>query len=690
VIAAVTTVTGQKAHEKDLELLVDVPTSLPQDLVGDPLRLGQIITNLVNNAVKFTEHGEVRLKAELLEQTGAKVKLQFSVLDTGIGVTPEQAARLFQPFTQADMTTTRRHGGTGLGLTICKRLVELLGGQIWLESEPGRGSTFFFTVWLGVSTTPGKGRALPERLPSLNVLVVDDNPAAREILTDALRGVTRHVDAAASGPEGIAAVRQHDGTTPYDVVFMDWRMPGVDGLQATWQIRHDTTLQHPPAIVMVTAFGREEVHQEAEELQVDGFLVKPVTASMLVDALAGIFAPAAPAAPDAGAMLGEEDAARLHGARLLVAEDNEINQQVITELLQGAGATVVLADNGRIAVERLAAGPFPPTFDLVLMDVQMPEMDGYQATTRIRADARLAALPIIAMTAHATIEERQRCLAVGMNGHVTKPIDPAVLFETIGHWLHPTPAAGPAAAGAAAAEVASGPEPGAGPSPAPRREPGPRTAAAPAIPELPPLAGLKVDEALARVGGNRGLYAQLLRRFVATEAAAATRLAACLLADDHAGAADLLHAVRGVAGNLGATALQDAAAELETGLAAAATPAQIAALQGRFASALEHLATQVRSALGSEPAPVTVAAVGSAAVADPVRTRAVVAQMRQLLANLDTAAGDCLSANRDLLCALLGAADFATFEQQVQDYAFEEALERLVSAARIHGVVDDQ
>jgi two-component system sensor histidine kinase/response regulator len=672
VISAVTTVTSQKAHEKGLELLVDVPSSLPQDLVGDPLRLGQVITNLVNNAIKFTEHGEVRLKAELLEQTGAKAKLQFSVRDTGIGVTPEQAARLFQPFTQADMTTTRRHGGTGLGLTICKRLVELLGGQIWLESDPGRGSTFFFTAWLGVNLTPGKGRVLPERLSALNVLVVDDNPAAREILADALRGVTRCVDAVASGPEGVAAVRQQDATTPYDVVFMDWRMPGVDGLQAARQIRQGAALQHPPAIVMVTAFGREEVHQEADELQVDGFLVKPVTASMLVDTLTGLFAPTAPVSVGAVPAADEAVAARLRGARLLVAEDNEINQQVIAELLESVGATVVLADNGRAAVDKLEAGPFPSTFDLVLMDLQMPEMDGYQATTRIRADPRFAALPIIAMTAHATVEERQRCLAIGMNGHVSKPIDPAALFETVGHWYHPTlPAAGaepsvPAAVAPAPPAVAAGAD-------------------------LPPVAGVDVAEALRRVGGNRALYRRLLCRFATEEADAPARVAACLRAGDRAAAARLAHALRGVAGNLGASSVQAAAAELEDALGGATVPAQAEALLARLAAALGALVEHVRAALGDAPEePVAAAPSAALAAGDPARTRAVVTQMLQLLADLDSAAGDCLSANRDLLCALLGPEQFATFEQHVQAYAFPEACECLVTAARGHGIADQE
>src|SRR5262249_46223831 len=220
VINSVTTLTAQKAHEKGLEFLAHVAPGIPDNLLGDPLRLGQILTNFVNNAVKFTEHGEIRLNIELVEQTGGKVQLKFAVRDTGIGMTREQSAKLFQPFTQADMSTTRKHGGTGLGLTICRRLVELMGGRIWLESEPGVGSTFFFTVWLGVGDAKNAGKTVPERLAQLRVLVVDDNAAAREILEEPLRDLTGHVDTVASGKEALAAIKQQDATAPYDIVFM--------------------------------------------------------------------------------------------------------------------------------------------------------------------------------------------------------------------------------------------------------------------------------------------------------------------------------------------------------------------------------------------------------------------------------------------------------------------------------------
>ena len=268
------------------------------------------------------------------------------------------------------------------------------------------------------------------------MLVVDDNTAARDILADALRDVSESVDVVSSGAEALAAIRARDAKRPFDVVFMDWRMPEMDGLEATRRIQADATVTHAPAIVMVTAFGREEVREEAEKLEVAGFLLKPVTKSMLVDTLVSIFAPRA---DEAAAPAGDSERTdRLRGARILLTEDNAINQQVAVELLQGVGATVDVAGNGAEAVRKLQGVAFPPPYDVVLMDLQMPEMDGFQATAKIRSDPRFARLPIIAMTAHATIEERQRCLEAGMNDHVSKPIEPDILYATLERWAKPT------------------------------------------------------------------------------------------------------------------------------------------------------------------------------------------------------------------------------------------------------------
>jgi two-component system sensor histidine kinase/response regulator len=660
VISSVTTLTAQKAHDKGLEFLAHVAPGIPEHLLGDPLRLGQILTNFVNNAVKFTERGEIRLNIELLEQTGEKLQLKFSVRDTGIGMTREQSAKLFQPFTQADMSTTRKHGGTGLGLTISRRLVELMGGRIWLESEPGVGSAFFFTVWIGVGVAKGSGKIVPERLTKLRVLVVDDNPAAREILQEPLSALVSHVDTVATGKEAIAAIRDRDATAPYDVVFMDWRMPEMDGLQASRHIKSDETLSRQPAIVLVTAFGREEVREEAERLQLDGFLVKPVTKSMIVDTLVNVFAHSEDRSVASGPPEGEQ-ANRLAGARILLVEDNEINQQIAVELLSGVGATVAVANNGREAVETLGQGPQPPPFDAVLMDLQMPEMDGYQATAKLRSDARFSNLPIIAMTAHATIEERQRCLAAGMNDHISKPIDPGNLFETVGRFFKPLSSSLSPAAGQRVAESRAG-------------ETGD---------ELPSIAGLDTKDGLARVAGNRRLYLKLLRQFIAQQGDAPAQIAEQLESGDRAAAERTAHTVKGTAGNLGAKTVQSCAGELEKAIREHAGTAQVETLRQRFGDNLAALVERLGPALGDEqPAP----AVVPAADIDPARLKTVVEQVLKQLSEFDAAAADGLEANRVLLASLFSAEEFRRFEQQLQGYAFGEAQALLERAARAHGV----
>jgi two-component system sensor histidine kinase/response regulator len=658
VIGSVTTLTAQKAHEKGLEFLAHVSPEIPEHLLGDPLRLGQILTNFVNNAVKFTERGEIRLNIELLERPGEKVQLKFSVRDSGIGMTKEQAAKLFQPFTQADMSTTRKHGGTGLGLTICLRLVELMGGRIWLESEPGTGSTFYFTVWLGIGSAAGTGKIVPEVLSRLRVLVVDDNPAAREILQEPLSSVTSRVDVVASGKEAIAAIQQHDATDPYNIVFMDWRMPGMDGLQASRHIKSDETLRHPPHIVLVTAFGREEVREEAERLQLDGFLVKPVTKSMIVDTLVNVFAGSdekALAIPEGDQM------ARLRGARILLAEDNEINQQIAVELLEGTGARVKVANNGRIAVETLSNGPQPPPFDVILMDLQMPEMDGYQATAKIRADARFARLPIIAMTAHATMEERQRCLDAGMDDHVSKPIDPRVLFETVGRFYRPvTP-----------------------PLPASEEEKGvarPGEGAKLSAEELPLIAGLDTRDGLARVAGNRKLYLKLLRQFSEQQGQTVGEISAALAQGDQALAERLAHTLKGVAGNIGAKPVQAAAGALEKLIRDRAASTEVESAKRQVAVALDPLVGELCGKLSS-PAPVAPppAAMPSPPVA-PAQARAAAAQLAKLLSEFDPGGAEFIEANQPALSSLFSGDKWLQFEKLVQNYAFAEAQAQLEQA----------
>jgi PAS domain S-box-containing protein len=667
VIGSVTTLTAQKAHEKGLEFLADVSSAIPEQLKGDPLRLGQILTNLVNNAVKFTETGEIRLKIQLLEKTGERVHLKFSVLDTGIGMTPEQATKLFQPFSQADMSTTRKHGGTGLGLTISRRLVELMGGEIWLESEAGVGSTFAFTVWLDTCHDVDGRQLVPGKLQTLRILVVDDNPAARDILVESLQNFAERADSVSSGPEAIAAIKERDADTPYDVVFMDWRMPGMDGLEATRLIKSDRSILHQPAVIIVTAFGREEVREEAENLEVDGFLLKPVTKSMIVDSLVNVFATEL----ESGAVtLVGLEAQMLLGARILLTEDNEINQQIAIALLESVGAKVDVANNGREAVDKLFEVPYPPPYDLVLMDLQMPEMDGYQATARIRIDDRFAKLPIIAMTAHATIEERNRCLAAGMNDHISKPISPNLLFDTVARYYQP----GPAVVSSAPVEKTSA----ASAVPARLATAAVATTAA----ALPEVEGLDTADGLLRVAGNKKLYLKLLRQFVNTEHDAPTRIKAQLAANDRATAERMTHTVKGVAASLGAKAAQAVAGELERAIKEGTPPPE--PLCDNLATVLSPLIDKLQAALGEVP---KAGSNDGSSVLDPAMILETVKRMNKYLDEFDPAAAECLVSDQSTFRALFDATTLAQFEAHVAGYAFAEAQALLNQAVKERGVL---
>jgi signal transduction histidine kinase/DNA-binding response OmpR family regulator/HPt (histidine-containing phosphotransfer) domain-containing protein len=682
VISSVTTLTAQKAHDKGLEYLAHVEPGIPEHLLGDPLRLGQILTNFVNNAVKFTEQGEIRLNIELIDRTGDGVQLKFSVRDTGMGMTKEQAAKLFQPFTQADMSTTRKHGGTGLGLTICRRLVELMGGRVWLESEPGVGSTFYFTIRLGVGVERKTGSVVPQRLALLRVLVADDNSAAREILQEPLSTLTSRVDVVASGREAVAAVKEHDATDPYDIVFMDWRMPGMDGLEASSHIKGDETLSHPPAIVLVTAFGREEVREEAEKLHLDGFLVKPVTKSMIVDALINVFAhPGEEAAPPGEGV----QESRLQGARILLAEDNEINQQIAVELLEGVGATVKVANNGRVAVDILSTSIQPVPFDLVLMDIQMPEMDGYQATAKLRSDDRFRTLPIIAMTAHATIEERQRCHETGMDDHIGKPIDPAMLFETVARFYKRTQPLPPIAIGTGTCPPST--QTVAVLEADPHRSKVGETGGSQAQQgdPLPEFEGLDTKDGLTRVAGNQKLYRKLLGQFVEQQGPALEQISAALAQGDATLAERLAHTLKGVAGNIGARDVQAVAGVLEKLLRDKAPGAELDPAMRQVAATLDPLINQMRGALiGTDPATPSQALAG---LVDPADSRQAATRLIGLLSEFDPGAAELVETQQAVLRPLFTSDAWTQFQALVQNYAFAEAqaqLERALQDSHRH------
>jgi signal transduction histidine kinase/DNA-binding response OmpR family regulator/HPt (histidine-containing phosphotransfer) domain-containing protein len=539
----ISTLVGIKTQEKGLELLFKTDPSVPTALVGDSLRLGQILINLSNNAVKFTEAGEIVISTELSQKEDTQAKLKFTVRDTGIGMTAEQAAKLFQPFAQADSSTTRKYGGTGLGLTISKRLTEIMGGEIWVESEPGRGSTFSFTANFGLGKEKAKKHFKPAPdLMGMKVLVVDDNASSRDILQEMLESFSFDVTVAASGPEGITELESSEDDKPFELVVMDWKMPGMDGIEASKRIKDHKGLSTIPRIILVTAYGREDVIRQAEDAELEGFLLKPVNPSMLFDAIMQAFGEAV---PETSRIVQRHDSVaealeHIRGACVLLVEDNEINQQVAREIIEGAGLNVDLATNGQEAINAVKEN----SYDAVLMDVQMPVMDGYTATKAIRKweggmrNEGNDPIPIIAMTAHAMAGDKEKSLQAGMNDHVTKPIDPDDLFAALLRWIGP------------GEREASGVV-------APERS---RKETEPFPDELP---GISIASGLKRVGGNKKLYRKLLSQYRASQEDAVEKIRAALQGGDVETATRLAHTVKGVSGNLGAEALYHVSAALE-------------------------------------------------------------------------------------------------------------------------------
>ena len=570
---------SEKCHAKGLELVFEVAPDVPPVLVGDSLRIGQVLLNYANNAVKFTEKGEVVVSVRASERTETDVLLHFRVQDTGIGLTPEQIGRLFQSFSQADTSTTRRFGGTGLGLAICKKLAELMGGEVGVESEYGKGSTFWFSARLGIGAAKQRTLLPNPDLRGRRALVVDDNDHARAVIIDMLQTMTFQTAEAASGSAAVEEVRlAADQGRPYDVVYLDWRMPGMDGMETARRIK-SLGLASPPLFLMVTAYGREEMLKEAEAIGIENVLVKPVNPSILFDTTISVLGGRRESGgAEPGQLQADDRLATLRGSRILLVEDNDINQQVARELLEEAGLVVDVADNGRIALDMAQRG----AYDLVFMDMQMPVMDGVEATRELRKVARLAQLPIVAMTANAMEQDRRKCMDAGMNDFLVKPIDPADLWAVLLRWVRPaarTPAAPAAPAPATPAKASAAKAPG-GPADLPRGIP-----------------GLDTALGLSRMLGKKPLYLAMLRRYAAGQKDAASQIRQALAAGDKATAERLAHTLKGVSGNVGAVNVQDRAAAVElairNGQAAAEVEAHLQCLEPPLAELVQGLQEQL-------------------------------------------------------------------------------------------------
>lgn len=534
---------GVDAEEKGIALEVQISPAIPRSLIGDELRFNQVVLNLLSNAVKFTESGTVTLRADVAASRDREVTLELSVTDTGIGMTGEQQARLFSSFAQADNSTTRRFGGTGLGLAICRQIVEQMGGMIRVESKPGSGSVFTFQIKVSVDELGRQGHRLPApEIQALRILAADDNPAARQIIHEIFASWNMGVDLVASGHEALGAVATADAAgKPYDLILLDWKMPGMDGMETVKAMRAQGRV---PITLMVTAYCADEFVQEARKADISAFLPKPVDPVILLDTIRDLFAShtqVAASQPQPGEEVAPVPRVRpaLRGLTVLVVDDNEINREIAEELLADAGLKVVCAENGRAACSLMMENG--AAYAGVLMDVQMPEMDGIEATRHIRQSWPKERLPIIAMTAHAYEEEKQRCFAAGMNDHIAKPVSPAELVEKLDQWL----------------------------SPPVRKSPSMKQASHPVEVELPrSLPPFDIHAALGRVNGKTALLRKLIVSFGQTYATAASDLRARTLAGEMQDARRLAHSLKGVAGSLEIAGLQAAAGRVETLLAA--------------------------------------------------------------------------------------------------------------------------
>ena len=656
VLAQIADLSVMRAQDKGLELLFDVAADVPNALQGDPLRLGQVLINLTNNAIKFTDRGEIVVTIRLLQLESHAAVLRVDVRDTGIGLTPPQRSKLFQAFTQADTSTTRHHGGTGLGLTISKRLVEMMEGEIGLDSEAGVGSTFFFTARFGLAAVRRDQlphlQPLPPQFAGLRVLVVDDNPSAREIFVSMLTALGFEARAVSGGVLAIGLVAQArlEGR-PFGLLLMDWKMPGMNGLDALAAIRAEAAgIESTPACIMVTAYHREALLEAARqrELPLDGVLNKPVSASTLLDQIAFVF----------GGVTGQsrktqrqssykEDERALRGAWLLLVEDNEVNQEVAHQILSDAGIRVDIAGNGAIALAKIAEN----AYDGVLMDCQMPVMDGYQATRKLRQDARYSNLPVIAMTANAMVGDKEKCLDAGMNDFIAKPIDVAQLFGTLARWIAP-------AMPQDMAVVVAQPEA-----------------------ELPVIAGLKMAEAMRRVGGNAALMRKLLDRFVETQFDAMQRIVAAIENNQLETAIREAHTLKGLAGNIGAGGLADSAARVEHLLSLGSHDGLPQALAA-CTLALDELVPKIVLAMQSRGS-VTEAgsAVAHAAPVDRAHLEAGLRELSQLLLQDDAQAVKHLDGIGPVLVAAGQAEHARQLKRMLGQYDFEGALAQLGEVA---------
>ena len=685
VLADVANLISERVFSKGVELLFSVSEKVPQNLTGDPLRLTQVLLNLLSNAAKFTERGQIILSISLEKLEQDQAQLLFRVQDTGIGMSDEQMARLFQAFSQADVSTTRRYGGTGLGLSICQKLLELMGGSIQVTSQPGEGSCFHARACFGMrpQVTPV---VVPADLNQLRVLVVDDNPMALEVITGLLASLPIQPDVCGSGEQALEQVIQAaGGKHPYELLLIDWHLgEGLDGLSVAQEIRSRSTLRQP-RIVLVTAYGRDDALRQDEASCIDAYISKPVQPSELMDTLISLVAEAKPGQRrlesregDSALELGQANW-NLQDLHVLLAEDNSINQEIARELLEIEGVRVSIVSNGVEALAWLEEHSAPLETsegaalpcDVMLLDLNMPEMDGWECIQRIRTQSRWQALPVLAMTAHAMQQEQDRCLSLGMQDHITKPIDPDHLYGRLRHWggRHVEPAtamvtvvsegtaARPSGSSRSAAEQASRPRVG-----------------------LEALEGFDRAGALQRMGGNTELYKRLLRSLLNTQSDAAERLDQALNRNDLVEAEHIAHTVKGVAANLGATALADAASCLDDDLKQGhCSSGHRRQFREQLSITLERLrqALDMQHSPAGGPDPSTTAPATAPRPAESLSDaeRQLLQRLEGYLEGSDGEALTLLETERQKLVPILGNQALTRLDASLQNFDFGSALE---------------
>jgi len=652
-----------KAAEKSIEVIVDIDVDTPRALTGDPLRLQQIMTNLLSNAIKFTDNeGKVLLGVKDTEKSLDYVILTFFVKDTGVGIAPEHLNKLFEPFSQADASTTRKYEGTGLGLSICKQLVEMMGGRIWAESELSKGSTFTFTVRFGRQPVQQERKLVPPPdIQGLKVLVVDDCAETRTIMQKMLESFGLNVELVGSGMESLGMLKDNrDKGEPFNLVIMDWLMPGLDGIETTKKIRRELNLSIP--IILMTAFGEETEDLDIEKDGISGFLTKPIYQSMLFNAIMDAFG------MEQLKQAGRKEAIitstsiykkRLKGFRILVAEDNLINQEIALAILEGAGMVAEVVKNGRKAVDAVLKGGF----DAVLMDIQMPEMDGYEATKMIRRKeeesgivGRTEKIPIIAMTAHAMKGDAEKCFEAGTDAYVSKPINQERLFRTLWHSLKSQKKSVQAIEPEALSEEEQQVEEG--------------TKGLPA--ELP---GVKISKALRTLNIDSNIFKSILIKFLGSNKDAMRKIRSAFENEDWKLLMQMSHSLKGSAGNIGAEELYKAAMDLEmASKETSVKPPALSLIDGLDTSLYEVLQSLQTLADTRESEALYVGG-------DSLDKPQLKQELRQLADALKTADPEAIRRQMEKVRGSVDNSVLQELENRINNYDYDEALETIKKLA---------